>query len=58
LISFSTQPSNVVLDGTGRNSPYTGPLVKRIGRRAKLALPYPPVVGIRQLNRSLMSFEF
>ena len=32
LISFSTQPGNVALDGTGRNSPYTGPLVKRIGR--------------------------
>src|SRR6195256_1091806 len=32
LVSFSTQPGNVALDGTGRNSPYTGPLVKRIGR--------------------------
>jgi hypothetical protein len=31
LISFSTQPGNVALDGTGRNSPFTGPLVKRIG---------------------------
>jgi TPR repeat protein len=30
LISFSTQPGNVALDGAGRNSPYTGPLVKRI----------------------------
>jgi uncharacterized caspase-like protein len=32
LISFSTQPGNVALDGAGRNSPYTGPLVKRIGK--------------------------
>jgi uncharacterized caspase-like protein len=31
LISFSTQPGNVALDGSGRNSPYTGPLVRRIG---------------------------
>ena len=29
LISFSTQPGNVALDGTGRNSPYAGALVKR-----------------------------
>jgi formylglycine-generating enzyme required for sulfatase activity len=30
LISFSTQPGNVAQDGAGRNSPYTGPLVRRI----------------------------
>jgi TPR repeat protein len=30
LISFSTQPGNVALDGTGRNSPYSGSLVKLI----------------------------
>jgi Caspase domain len=30
LISFSTQPGNVAQDGSGRNSPYSGPLVKRI----------------------------
>src|SRR5262249_14448936 len=30
LISFSTQPGNVALDGTGRNSPYTGALVKHL----------------------------
>ncbi len=30
LISYSTQPGNVAQDGKGRNSPYTGPLVKRI----------------------------
>ena len=30
LISFSTQPGNVALDGTGRNSPFSSALVKRI----------------------------
>ena len=30
LISFSTQPGNVALDGTGRNSPYSEALVKKI----------------------------
>ena len=30
LISFSTQPGNVALDGTGRNSPYSEALVKHI----------------------------
>jgi formylglycine-generating enzyme required for sulfatase activity len=30
LISFSTQPGNVALDGTGRNSPFAGSLVKHI----------------------------
>jgi uncharacterized caspase-like protein len=30
LISFSTQPGNVALDGTGRNSPYAGALVKHM----------------------------
>ena len=30
LISFSTQPGNVALDGTGRNSPFTGPLVTHL----------------------------
>lgn len=30
LISFSTQPGNVALDGIGRNSPYAGALAKRI----------------------------
>jgi hypothetical protein len=31
LISFSTQPGNVALDGSGRNSPFTASLAKRIG---------------------------
>ena len=31
LISFSTQPGNVALDGTGRNSPFAAALVKHIG---------------------------
>jgi hypothetical protein len=30
LISFSTQPGNVSLDGTGRNSPFSAALVKHI----------------------------
>lgn len=30
LISFSTQPGNVALDGKDRNSPYTAALVKHI----------------------------
>lgn len=32
LISFSTQPGNVALDGSGRNSPYTGPFLKHIAK--------------------------
>jgi uncharacterized caspase-like protein len=31
LISFSTQPGNVALDGAGRNSPYSGALVRHLG---------------------------
>jgi len=31
LVSFSTQPGNVALDGEGRNSPFAGALVKHIG---------------------------
>jgi uncharacterized caspase-like protein len=30
LISFSTQPGNVALDGTGRNSPFAAALVKEL----------------------------
>src|SRR5262245_31061870 len=30
LVSFSTQPGNVALDGTGRNSPFAGALVRHI----------------------------
>ena len=30
LISFSTQPGNVALDGTGRNSPFAAALVRRL----------------------------
>jgi uncharacterized caspase-like protein len=30
LISFSTQPGNVALDGAGRNSPYAGALVRQL----------------------------
>ena len=36
LISFSTQPGNVALDGTGtRNSPYAGALAKHIATQGK-----------------------
>ena len=35
LISFSTQPGNVALDGEGRNSPYSGPLSRPSARRAR-----------------------
>lgn len=31
LVSFSTQPGNVALDGSGLNSPYTEALVKHLG---------------------------
>ncbi|MEQ1648340.1 MAG: caspase family protein [Hyphomicrobiaceae bacterium] len=34
LISFSTQPGNVALDGTGRNSPFTSALVRHMTRSA------------------------
>jgi uncharacterized caspase-like protein len=30
LISFSTQPGNVALDGKGRNSPYSSALIKQL----------------------------
>src|SRR5262245_3407621 len=30
LISYSTQPGNVALDGAGRNSPFTGALVRHL----------------------------
>jgi uncharacterized caspase-like protein len=30
IISYSTQPGNVALDGTGRNSPYAAALIKRL----------------------------
>jgi hypothetical protein len=35
LISFSTQPGNVALDGMGRNSPYAAALVKHINAPGK-----------------------
>jgi uncharacterized protein len=31
LIVYSTQPNNVALDGAGRNSPFTGALLKYVG---------------------------
>ena len=35
LISFSTQPGNVALDGKGRNSPFAGALAKEITRSSE-----------------------
>jgi uncharacterized caspase-like protein len=35
LIGFSTQPGNVALDGSGRNSPYTGALVEAIATQGE-----------------------
>ena len=35
LISFSTQPGNVALDGSGRNSPYAGALVKHLATQGE-----------------------
>ena len=31
LISLATQPGNIALDGSGRNSPFTGALLKHLG---------------------------
>ena len=31
FIGFSTQPGNMAFDGTGRNSPFSGALVRRVG---------------------------
>ncbi|MCB1041262.1 MAG: caspase family protein [Hyphomicrobiaceae bacterium] len=31
LVAFATQPGNVALDGKGRNSPFTGALLKHLG---------------------------
>ena len=35
LISFSTQPGSVALDGEGRNSPYAGALIKHMTKRGE-----------------------
>ena len=37
LISFSTQPGNVAVDGSGRNSPFAGALVKHISSNDDLS---------------------
>src|SRR5262245_1003646 len=37
LISFSTQPGNVALDGSGRNSPFAGALAKHISSGGDLS---------------------
>ena len=40
LISFSTQPGNVALDGAGRNSPFAGALVKQLSTSNDDLTPY------------------
>lgn len=35
FISYSTQPGNVALDGTGRNSPFTAALVERMTEKGR-----------------------
>ena len=35
FIAYSTQPGNVALDGTGRNSPFTSALVKHMGVKGR-----------------------
>lgn len=35
LIAFATQPGNVALDGVGRNSPFTGALLKHLGTKGQ-----------------------
>ncbi len=37
LISFSTQPGNVALDGRGRNSPFAGALVQQLSSKDDLS---------------------
>jgi uncharacterized protein YigE (DUF2233 family) len=46
LISFSTAPGNVALDGTGRNSPYSGALVKQLATSADELSPM--LVAVRR----------
>ena len=38
LITFSTQPGNVALDGTGRNSPYAEALLKHIATPGEVSV--------------------
>jgi hypothetical protein len=45
LISYSTQPGNVALDGNGRNSPYAGPLAKTIATPGEDVLSI--LIGVR-----------
>ena len=41
LISFSTQPGNVALDGAGRNSPFAGALCQAPGERKRRSERHP-----------------
>ena len=60
IISFSTQPDNVALDGAGRNSPYTAALLKFINRQdLDIASVFVEVRKdvIRQTNASQVPWE-
>lgn len=35
FIAYATQPGNVALDGTGRNSPFTSALLRHIGKKGR-----------------------
>ncbi len=50
LISFSTQPGNIALDGVGRNSPFTSALVKHIGTPGE-----DVTVTLRRVRRDVIS---
>lgn len=47
LISFSTQPGNVALDGAGRNSPFAEALIKHIKAKASTEDLSRLLIGVR-----------
>jgi tetratricopeptide (TPR) repeat protein len=60
LISFSTQPGNVALDGTGRNSPFAGALVRHLSSSNEeiMALLVDVRVDVmRETNRRQIPWE-
>jgi uncharacterized caspase-like protein len=60
IVSFSTQPDNVALDGEGRNSPYTAALLKFIDRQdLDIAAVFVEVRKevIRQTGRAQIPWE-
>ena len=60
LISFSTQPGNVAIDGAGRNSPYTAALLRQIevaGRDVVSALATVRSDVVRATNGKQVPWE-